>query len=181
LHRGYFSHRHVFADFQNGISDLKNYLYKQGFVLLELATVIAIIGVLAIMTLPSYTPYLKRAKVSEGISLMNNIQQAIVEYYAHTGNFPLDIKALSLQNSKLRGKYVTDIQVENGAIHLSFNDRTLAKSTPYLTFRPALLTENVDNTFMAWHCGYAEMPQNMHVFGQNKTNIKPLYLPPFCR
>lgn len=160
---------------------MKNYTYKQGFVLLELSTVIAIIGIFAVVAIPSYTPYIKRAKISEGIGLIDNVQHAISEYYAHTGNFPSNIKALSLQDSKLQGKYVDDIQVENGAIHIRFNDKTLSKTTPYLTFRPALLTADSDNTFMAWICGYTEIPQNMKVIGQNKTTIRPLYLPLTCR
>jgi len=161
---------------------LKNNECKQGFVLLELATVIAILGVLAIMTLPSYTQYIKRAKISEGIALISNVQQAILDYYAHTGNFPTNIQAVGLTGAqKLKGKYVTDIQVENGAIHLSFNDKSLSKSTPVLTFRPAQLTANSENTIISWVCGYADVLQGMKATGNNKTTIKALYLPLSCR
>jgi len=161
---------------------LKNCEYKQGFVLLELATVIAIIGVLAIMTLPAYIQYLKQAKVAEGIALVSNVQQAIVKYYAHTGNFPVNIQAVGLTGAqKLKGHYVTDIQVENGAIHLTFKDKTLSKSTPLLSFRPALLTANPDNHIINWVCGYTDVLQGMKPIGNNKTTIKPLYLPLSCR
>jgi len=161
---------------------LKNYEHKQGFVLIELATTLSIISILVIMTLPSYIQYLKQAKISEGIALVNNVQQAIVDYYAHTGNFPANIQAVGLTGAqKLKGKYVTDIQVENGAIHLSFNDKSLSKSTPLLSFRPALLTANPNNTIISWVCGYAEVLKNTKVMGNNKTTIKALYLPLSCR
>ena len=145
-------------------------------------TVISIIAILAMMAMPTYTQYIKQAKISEGVALVTNVQQAIVEYYAHTGDFPANIQAVGLTGAqKLKGHYVADIQVENGAIHLIFNDKTLSKSTSLLTIRPALLTANPDNNIISWVCGYTEILQGMKPIGINKTNIKALYLPLSCR
>ncbi len=50
---------------------------QQGFTLIELMIVIAIIGILAAIALPAYQDYTVRAKVSEGPSLSSPIRTAI--------------------------------------------------------------------------------------------------------
>lgn len=44
-----------------------NSVKKKGFTLTELIVVIAIIGILAAVLIPSITSYIKKAKVSKGV------------------------------------------------------------------------------------------------------------------
>ncbi|HPQ96550.1 MAG TPA: prepilin-type N-terminal cleavage/methylation domain-containing protein, partial [Thiolinea sp.] len=64
-----------------------------GFTLIELMIVVAIIGILAAIALPAYQDYTKRSHVAEGLSLANDAKIAITDYYATFGSYPADNQA----------------------------------------------------------------------------------------
>ncbi|ALP51783.1 hypothetical protein Tel_00740 [Candidatus Tenderia electrophaga] len=66
---------------------------QQGFTLIELMIVVAIIGILAAVAIPAYQDYTIRAKVTEGIGYANAARTAISEYYLSENDFPTQAQA----------------------------------------------------------------------------------------
>ena len=61
---------------------------QQGFTLIELMIVIAIVGILAAIALPAYQDYTVRAKVSEAMVTLAEAKTTIAEFYSANNYFP---------------------------------------------------------------------------------------------
>jgi len=155
------------------------YQAKQGFVLLELMTVVSIIGILAIMSLPNYVHYVKRTKVSEAFPVTQPITRMITEYYAYYGQLPVSNQDLALpEPGKIRGNQVKSVQVKYGSIHVTFFDPTIKG---ILTLRPTILPVGPPVNALTWVCGHAPALPGMRYMSEDKTTIKSQYLPLSCQ
>ena len=63
-------------------------MHSRGFTLIELMIVVAIIGVMASVTIPSYLEYVARSKVAEVLSVSSNAKNAMTEYIITNGAYP---------------------------------------------------------------------------------------------
>lgn len=88
---------------------------QQGFTLIELMIVVAIIGILAALAVPAYQDYTIRSKVSESASLASAARTAVDVYFSENGTLPaVGIAHTSLGLSgaaSYNAKYVSQVQV----------------------------------------------------------------------
>lgn len=79
---------------------------QQGFTLIELMIVVAIIGILAAIAIPAYQDYTARAQASEAVNLLGGLKTPIVEYFQTEGVAPSISQMGTVTES---GKYVSSI------------------------------------------------------------------------
>ena len=69
---------------------------QQGFTIIELMIVLAVISVLAVIAVPTYMNYTGRAKVTEGLMLAGGLKQRYAEYNYFNGGWPSSNEELDL-------------------------------------------------------------------------------------
>lgn len=155
---------------------------KRGFTLIELMIVVAIIGILGTMVVPTYQDFIVRSQIAEAIQLSDGVKRQISTYYTENKHFPQNNAQAGVPEAQhLIGNYVTSITVEQGAIHIQLGNRINAQvKDKLLSLQPAIVEANPDSP-ISWTCGYAQAVDGMRTQGENKTNIPAPYLQLNCR
>ena len=155
---------------------------QQAFTLIELMVVVAILGLLSTMAIPTYQDYVIRGQILEAMNLSTGVQRAVAEYYTRHQRFPADNTSAGVPRPEhLIGNFVTGVRVEDGALHLTLGNRINALAEgKTLSLRPAYVHANPTSP-IAWLCGYAEAVDGMRAQGENRTDLPPPYLSPGCR
>ena len=154
---------------------------RRGFTLIELMIVVAIIGIMSTFALPSWQERIIKAQIQEGLEMVAPIKKAEAEYYGKYRRLPADNAALGLPApEKFVGNYVRRVEVENGAIHITFGNRINRNASgKLLTLRPAIV-QDAPVVPIAWVCAKAKAPEGMSVLGKDATTLADHFLPLDC-
>lgn len=140
---------------------------QQGFTLIELMIVVAIIGILAAVAIPAYQDYTVRARVTEGLSLASAGKTAVSEFFASQGGLPTtnDEAGMAAANT-ISGNSVRSVGVGNdgggteGQIVVTFSGAPIDGNT-------LILDPRTSAGKVVWDCSLGDL--------QNK------YRPSSCR
>ncbi len=155
---------------------------SQGFTLVELMIVIAIIGILAALAIPAYQDYTIRAQVQEGLALSVQSRNAVTETYMARGSGPesREQAGLSADAADTQGRYVTSVDIVDSEVIVTFGN----EANRIIRDRMLYMTPYVagDGVTLVWKCGNAPAPEGEALGAEAAaTDLENSYLPQTCR
>jgi type IV pilus assembly protein PilA len=135
---------------------------QQGFTLIELMIVVAIIGILAAVAIPAYQDYTVRAQVTEGLSLASAAKTAVSEFFATNGRLPGSNASAGIASSEsISGNHVDNVSISSGgSIVVDFSATAIVGDS-------IILSPNTLGGRVAWNCAGG--------------TLEPKYRPSSCR
>lgn len=141
---------------------------QQGFTLIELMIVVAIIGILAAVALPAYQDYTVRAKVSEMLLAGSSAKNGVAEFAQVNGAMPATASLIVETQST---KFVSSVVYTNSTSSLGYVTVTGGPGEAKITGKLLQLTGTLSTTGQVdWTCGYP-----------STNGVDPKYLPASCK
>ena len=134
---------------------------QQGFTLIELMIVVAIIGIIAAIALPSYNNYITRAKLDEGLYFLERAKLAVNIYHQDgedvttLNNTTSAYRALGLKKN-INSKYLDQYWIspwEGNDITIWVKTKSSAELPTDVQGKwPVYFVGNIQNREIKWKC-----------------------------
>ena len=160
---------------------INNKIKFTAFSMVELMVVVTIIGIMTSIAIPYYGSYRIKAKVTEGLGVLDNLKQISVDFYNQNAALPTSLADLNVNASAYTTPNISSVNVTaTGVIQVLFS---VASGVPCLTCTgasgattsatlnliptaPTLGASTGTTSVISWQCG--------------SLSISPAYLPAGC-
>ena len=134
---------------------------EPGFTLIELMIVVAIIGIIAAIAIPSYMDFTARSQVAEAVTLTAGLKESVADWIDNSDTLPT-VDDLGATTS---GKYVASVVV-GGTSTIPTITATFKSSNISTSLKSKTLTLTSTDKGKTWNC---------------TSTVDSLFLPSACR